>query len=83
MKTRSQIHLKLGFQTPEAAALGRRDFWKRRSDRTKKPTLIPPNMATPEIRAMVKPFNGWEETPGAVGWKIEGKMKQIFSKMML
>ncbi|TNN59863.1 hypothetical protein EYF80_029912 [Liparis tanakae] len=40
------------FQTPEAVLVGRRDFFRRRSDSRRKPTLTPPSMTTPEIRAL-------------------------------
>lgn len=64
-------HLKLGFQTPEAAAVERRDFCRRWSNSSKKPTLTTPRMTTPEIRALVTGFMGWEGSPDAGGGKDE------------
>ncbi len=69
------IHLKLGFQTPEAVDVGRRDFCRRWTDSTKKPTLTPPRMTTPEIRALVTGFIGWGRSPDAGGRKVEEKQK--------
>lgn len=69
------IHLKLGLQTPEALVVRRRDFCRRRTDSRKKPTLTPPRMTTPEIRALVTGFIGWEGSPDAVGWEDEEKQK--------
>lgn len=65
------IHLKLGFQTPEAAVVERRDFCRRCSDSSKKPTLTTPRMTTPEIRALVPGFIAWEGSPDAGGGKGE------------
>lgn len=69
------IHLKVGFQTPEPALDGRRDFSRRRTDSRKKPTLTPPRMTTPEIRALVTGFISWEGSPEAGGWDGEEKQK--------
>lgn len=66
------IHLKPGFQTP--VFVWRRDFCTRWTDSRKKPTLTPPRMTTPEIRALVTGFSGWEESSDAVGWKVETDM---------
>lgn len=63
------IHLKLGFQTPEAVDVGRWDFSRRRTDSRRKATLTPPRMTTPEIRALVPGFMGWEGSPDAAGGK--------------
>lgn len=57
-------HLKVVFQTPEAVLVGRRDFFRRRSDSRRKPTLTPPSMTTPEIRALVTGFNVWSPDAG-------------------
>lgn len=65
----------MGFQTPEAVRDGRRDFCRRRTDSRKKPTLTPPRMTTPEIRALVTEFIGWEGSPEAGGWEGEEKQK--------
>ncbi len=69
------VHLKLEFQTPEAVGVGRRDFCRRRTESRKKPTLTPPRMTTPEIRALVTGFIGGEGSPDAGGWKGEEKQK--------
>lgn len=61
------IHLKLGFQAPEGAAVGRRDLRRRRSESRKKPTLTAPRMTTPEISALVSGFIGREELPPGAG----------------
>lgn len=53
-------HLKLGFQTPEAVVTGRRDLFRRWTDSRQKPTLTPPRMTTPEIRALVTGVIGCE-----------------------
>lgn len=52
------IHLKAGFQTPEATVKERWDFRKRWSDSRKKAAPIAPRMTTPEIRALVTGFIG-------------------------
>lgn len=69
------IHLKLGFQTPEAVDVGRRDFCRRWTDSRKRHTLIPPRMTTPEIRALVTGFICLEGLPDSGGWKDEEKQK--------
>ena len=61
------IHLKVVFQTPDAEVAGRRDFFRRRSDSSEKPTLTPPRMTMPEIRALVTGFIGWGGVPVAGG----------------
>lgn len=69
------VHLKVGFQTPEDVVVGRRDFCRRRSDSRTKPTLTPPRRTTPETRALVTGFMGWEGSPDAGGGK-KGEEKQ-------
>ena len=69
------IHLKVGFQTPEAMVVVWRDFCRRRSDSRKKPTLNPPRTTTPEIRALVAGFIGLECSPDAAGLRGEEKQK--------
>lgn len=63
------FHLKPGFQTPEAAIGWRRDFCRRPTDSRQKPTLTPPRMTTPEMRALVTGVSSWEEPPEAGGRK--------------
>lgn len=68
------FHLKPGFQTPAAAIGWRRDFCRRRADIRQKPTLTPPRMTTPEMRALVTGFSSWEEPSEAAGQKkAEGR----------
>lgn len=69
------IHLKLGFQTPEAVSVRGRDFCRRRTNSRKRPTLTPHRMTTPEIKALVIGFIGWEGSPNAVGEENEEKQK--------
>lgn len=59
------VYLKLGFQTPEDATAGRRDFCRRWSDSRKKPMLTPPRMTTPEIKALVTGFAAWRVSADA------------------
>lgn len=69
------IHLKLGFQTPETVSVRGRDFCRRRTNSRKSPTLTPHRMTTPEIKALVIGFIGWEGSPNAVGGEDEEKQK--------
>lgn len=53
-------HLKVGFQRPDDVIDWRRGFRSRWSDNRKKDTATTPTMTTPEIRALVIGFIGWE-----------------------
>lgn len=61
-------HLNVGFQS-----LWRRDFCSRWTDSRKKVTLTTPRMTTPEIRALVTGFIGWELAGDAGKWRFESK----------
>lgn len=53
-------HLKVGFQRPDDVIDWRWGFRSRWSDNRKKVTATTPRMTTPEIRALVTGFIGWE-----------------------
>lgn len=82
------FHLKPGFQTPEAAIGWRRVFRRRPTDSRQKPTLTPPRMTTPEMRALVTGFSRWEEPSEAGGrkkavWREEVQSAVLFFSFFL
>lgn len=59
-------HFKVGFQS-----LWRRDFCNRWTDNRKKVDATTPRTTTPEIRALVTGFIGWELAGEAGKWRFE------------
>lgn len=66
-------HLKVGFQSPDDIVVWRRDFCSRWTDNRKKVAPTTPRMTTPEIRALVTGFIGWELAGDAGKWKFESR----------
>lgn len=71
-------HLKVGFQSPDDVIVWRRDFRSRWTDNRKKAVPTTPRMTTPEIRALVIGFIGWELAGGAGKWSVENRHLKEF-----
>lgn len=66
-------HLNVGFQSSDDITVWRRDFCSRWTDNRKKVAPTMPRMTTPEIRALVTGFIGWELAGDAEKWRFESR----------